>query len=447
MKKRTYHYFFDDNSKHQVKDKLPLENGKSLFYKNIEIDCFDEYPDELVLLALPIQYLHQIGNILEFKNLSNSSENFFNQCREVIAVSEKHQNKQGSEGKMNFQVYFHNFPASLESINDKAIVVVALAPSKIELDDNNNRFYKVACYLHANEFWFAKNQETKELVPAYYYNILRVSEEQINGKKIYRRSGVFSSVFGVLLDLTIQNDIHFAYATMGKENVKIKNALIKLANSYNKQYDFIPTKSHSKITFWYGNDKCKKELVDITNNQEQLEVLYHKNQKIRAKYMFNQYPRLEDFLHTYKKIISYSKTTKTFMRVDENGKMTAACIALSWGDYLSFVLENPKGFFRIVEKLKVTEKLVYGWFTVGDPKEVGKLYKGISKYYREQHGIKMLVMTSYAGDPYKKQKASLVHDPTNYFVIHDRPEEYQKLKEYSKDKNGNARIYVDAPLM
>ncbi len=447
MKKRKYHYFFEDNSKLKVQEKLDFKQNGLLYYKDIEIECFDSYEGDLELFAVPIKYLHNFDTILALNNLTCDLEDFFDQCREVIAVPEKHQNEKGTEGKMNFQAYFHDFPTSLESINDKAIVVVALAPIKKMLDAKGKRLYKVAAYVHANEFNFSPNIESEELIPGYYYNMLRVSEDRVDGKQIYRRTGVFSTVFGVLLDLTKQNDIHYVYATMGKENTKIKTALVKLANDYNKKHDFFSTISNSKITFLHGSNKYRNKLIDITNDTEQLEILYNKSHKIRGKYMFNQFSSFKDFLHTYNRVISYSKSTKAFMLADKNGNMTAACVAVNWGDYLSFNLDNPKGIFRLVEKLKLTNKLVYAWFTVGEEREVDKLYKGVSKYYKDNYNIKMFILNSYDGDPYQKVKSSLINDPMNYFVIHDRPKEYQKFKEYSKDENGNVRIFIDTAML
>ena len=58
--------------------------------------------------------------------LKGDLDYFFSECREVISVPEKHQDEKGREGKLNFQVYFHDVPASLEAINDTALVVLAL---------------------------------------------------------------------------------------------------------------------------------------------------------------------------------------------------------------------------------------------------------------------------------------------------------------------------------
>ncbi|MGB1248854.1 MAG: hypothetical protein ACPG4Z_08195 [Chitinophagales bacterium] len=447
MKKRLYHYFFEDNTKQNVSDKLEIADLGTLFHKDVEIDCYDRFNGELEMYALPIKYLHHVDKMLVMHNLTPDIDNFFQQVKEVVAVAEKHQDEKGKEGKMNFQAYFHDVPASIESINDKAVVVFALAPSTTEKDAAGRRLYKLAGYVHANEFDFAPTMDSEERLPGYYYNMLRISEEEVNGQQVYRRSGVFSTMFGILLNLVIQNDIHFVYATMGKANAKINKALKKLAENYDKKWDILPTISNSKITLLHGRTRYKKQLIDITDNDEQLEVLYNKSQAIRGKYMFNQYPDFKDFLHSYKRIVGYSKTTKAFMRTDANGNMTAACIAVNWGDYFSFLLDNPKGIFVLVDKLKLTDQLLYAWLTVGEPSEVDKLYKGLSQYYKDNVGIKMFILNSYEGDVYKEVKSSFVDDPMNYFVIYDRPEQYEQFKEYSKDADGNIRIFIDTPML
>ena len=134
------------------------------------------------------------------------------------------------------------------------------------------------------------------------------------------------------------------------------------------------------------------------------------------------------------------------MITDDNGNMKAAVVAVNWGDYFSFLLDNPKGIFKALASLKLTDQLLYMWMTVGDVDTVQKLYKGIAQHYLKEHKVKMGLYNTYAGDPYKKIKTSLINDPMNYFVIYDRPEMYQKFQETSKDKDGNVRIFIDTPV-
>lgn len=445
MKKRTYHYFFEKNE-HQSDLCLKIEGKDDLYYKTIEFECLDRFDGELAMFAFPIAYLHDADKIFNLFNLQGDLNNFFDECKEVIAVPEKHQDEKGKVGNMNFQAYFHDVPHSLESINDNAIVVVALDVMNDQLDAEGRKAYKLAGYIHANKFQFTDGVNNTERHNSYYYNMLRISEAEKDGKKLYRRTGVFSTIFGILLDLVNQNNVHFVYATMGKENKSINNSLIKLAEFYNKKWDILSMTSNSHLSLFHGREKYRKQLVDITHDKARIEELYVKSKEHRGNYMFNQYPTFEEFYHQYKRIIDYSKTTGAYMLADENGNMKAACVAVNWGDYFAFLLDNPKGIFKLLAKLKLTEQLLYFWQTVGEIEWVDKLYRGIAQKYLKEHKVKMGLYNYYAGDPFTDIKKSIINDPFNYFVIYDRPELYQKLKETSKDKNGNVRIFIDTPV-
>ena len=276
--------------------------------------------------------------------------------------------------------------------------------------------------------------------------MLSISERIINGQKVYRRSGVFSTVFTILLDLVNQNDVHFVYATMGKENASINRALIKLAEHYDKKWDILSMTSNSHLSLIYGRNKYRKQLVDITRDKAKIEELYNKSQAHRGNYLFNQYPTFEEFYHQYERIVNYSKTSGAYMLADEQGNIKAACVAVNWGDYFSFLLDNPRGIIKLLAKLKLTDQLLYPWLTVGDVDSVQKLYKGIAQKYYKEYNVKMGLYNYYEGDPYKEIKKSVFNDPFNYFIIYDRPEMYEKLKETSKDKDGNVRIFIDTPV-
>ena len=90
--------------------------------------------------------------------------------------------------------------------------------------------------------------------------------------------------------------------------------------------------------------------------------------------------------------------------------------------------------------------ILYFWQTVGEPAWVEKMYRGIAQKYLKEYKVKMGLYNYYDGDPYTDIKKSIINDPFNYFVIYDRPELYQKLKETSKDKDGNVRIFIDTPV-
>jgi len=57
------------------------------------------------------------------------------------------------------------------------------------------------------------------------------------------------------------------------------------------------------------------------------------------------------------------------------------------------------------------------------------------------------MLNATAGDPYAKIKKGLIQDPYLYFVIYDRPELYQAMKEHSKDAEGNIRLFIDMPML
>lgn len=443
--KRTYHYFFEENT-HQAEKSIHIDGLGTLHYKTIEIDKLDRFNGDLDMFAFPIKYLYRVNEIFNLFNLNGDLDYFFKQCKEVISVPEMHQNEKGKEGKLNFQVYFHDVPNSLAAISENAIVVLALDATENQFDEKGKRKYKLAGYIHANEFQFAPTLNSPERHLGYYYNLLRISEEVRNGEKIYRRTGIFSTIFSILLDLVNQNDVHFVYAAMGKENEKINKALKKLSEHYDKCWDILPITSNSKLTPFFGRKKYANQLIDITHNEERLKELYAKSQEVRGKYMFNQYPSFEDFYSTYKRIMGYCKTSKAFMITDENGKMKAATIALNWGDLFSFLLDNPKGIFKVLAGLKITDQLLFNWLTCGEYGYVENLYKGVCYYFNKTHKVKLSLMNSYAGDPYAKIKESFINDPFNYFVIYDKPELYKQFQEYSKDEQGNIRIFIDPPL-
>ena len=445
MKKRTYHYFFE-NDLHEADDSITIDGKGTLQYKTIPIECIDRFDGDLALFAFPIKYLHSADKLFRLFGLKGDLDYFFSECREVISVPEKHQDEKGREGKLNFQVYFHDVPASLEAINDTALVVLALDVDHSNKDANGLSPYQLAGYVHANEFEFTDGVKGTERHKGYYYNMLRISEAVRNGQKVYRRTGVFSTIFTILLDLVNQNDVHFVYAAMGKANEKINSALKKLAEHYDKYWDIWPVTSNSHLSLFYGRTKHRKQLVDITNDETRLRELYTMSMAHRGDYMFNQYPTFEEFYHVYKRIIAYSKTSGAYMIADKDGKMKAACVAVNWGDFFSFVLDNPKGVFKVLASLKLTDQLLFTWKTAGEPEYVEKLFRGVAQKFYKEHDVKLGLYNSYPGDPFEKIKASIINDPFNYFVIYDRKELYEQFKETSKDKHGNVRIFIDPPL-
>ncbi len=41
----------------------------------------------------------------------------------------------------------------------------------------------------------------------------------------------------------------------------------------------------------------------------------------------------------------------------------------------------------------------------------------------------------------------MIKDNYVYFVIYDRPETYEAMKDYSKDADGNVRLFIDMPML
>ena len=56
MKKRTYHYFFE-NDLHEADDSITIDGKGTLQYKTIPIECIDRFDGDLALFAFPIKYI------------------------------------------------------------------------------------------------------------------------------------------------------------------------------------------------------------------------------------------------------------------------------------------------------------------------------------------------------------------------------------------------------
>ena len=62
----------------------------------------DTFEEDLLLISFPIAYMDNIEPVLNHFNLNTDKDNFLDQCREVIAVAENHQDEKGG-GKMSLQ--------------------------------------------------------------------------------------------------------------------------------------------------------------------------------------------------------------------------------------------------------------------------------------------------------------------------------------------------------
>lgn len=414
-----------------------------IIYRERPLVCDDKFEQNLVMLAFPMGMMNDISSVLKNFKLRDDSAYFYSECREVVSVPEKHINEKG-EGKLAFQSYFHNFPDSVEHFFDDTIVVVALHPLG-KINDQGLQDYNMIGYIHANIITF--KDADGELQQGYYYNVLRMSEATVNGEAIYRRKRIFTTVFSVLLDLTVINDIHFVYANMGRENQGILDALKMNSERTGKLYETFPMRNNTHISRIVGNSSLSKKLIDISHDHKRLSEYYHKVLKQRENYVFNQLHNEEKFFNMVRRILGSSENSRFYMLADEQGKMEAAGFFICWADYLHVKLQNPRGLFKLIDSLQITDKILYTTLLVGEPKKVRELIKGANYIFRKEHGCQVSILNAHEGDPYFDIKKSIVYDPFLYFAIYDRPEMFERMKNKSKDEAGNVRIFIDTPML
>jgi len=429
MKSRNYYYIQEKTT-----------NGYN--YKTVPIESEDTFESDILILAFPISEMDNVGEILAQFGYSSDTAYFYKQCEEVISVPEKHINEKG-EGKLTFQSYFHNFPSSVNKINDKAIVVVALHPKEAKEDELKD--YWLIGYIHANVFDF-KDMNGK-LFEGFYYNMLRISERSENGVKVYRRKKIFSLIFSVLHSMVDVYGVHFAYATMGKENQAINDALIMNSKKYNKHFERFPIRTNTTINLLYGRKSAASKLIDITQNEMLLKEMYSKMIAEKGNFVFQTYHREGEFLRMIGNLIHYSKSSKVMMITDKNGNMAAACVAMNWGDYFRLTLENPKGVFKAIASLKLTDNILYPFCICGSPAAVNTLLRGVTYKFRKEHKTHLSILNSYEGDPYCEIKKSPVFDETLFFIITDVKGHYEAVKKHSADAAGNVRYFIDNPIL
>lgn len=432
MKHRYYYY---------IEGKDP-QNPSKLKYIRRDIECDDAFEDELIMLSFPIKLLDEISTVLSNFHLRDDAAYFYSECKEVVSVPEKHVNEKG-EGKLTFQSYFHKFPESVNSFFDDATVVVILhaQPSA----DSNRRDYNMIGYIQANRINF--KSPDGQLHKGYYYNVLRMSERTVNGQPIYRRKRIFTTMFSILLDIVTMEDIHFVYASMGRENQAINDALKMNSERNGKFFETFPMRNNTHINLIFGSSSAAKKLVDISKDKEALREYYSKIKGLRDSFVFNQLHSEDNFFSMVNRILGSSPTSRIYMVPDKAGNMDAAGFVINWGDYLHLKLQNPKGFFKIIDSMKITDKILYPTLLVGSHENVKQLVKGAAYKYRKEHGVQVTVLNGHDGDPYFELKKSIVYDPFVYFVIYDRPEQYSAMKHHSKDQHGNVRIFIDTPML
>lgn len=432
MKQRHYYYI-------EGKD---ASDSSSLKYIRRDIECDDAFDGDLILLAFPIGLMPEISSVLKHFGLRDDAEFFYSECKEVVSVPEKHVNAKG-EGKLTFQSYFHKFPESVSNFFDDAKVVVILHP----LDSTNPecRDYNMIGYIHANYIDFPSPDG--KMNKGFYYNVLRLSEQTVNGEAIYRRKRIFTTLFSVLLDFATLEDIHFGYASMGRENQAINDALKMNSERHGKYFETFPMWNNTHVNLVIGSSSAAKKLVDISKDREALKEYYAKLKTLHNNFVFNQLHTEDLFFALVNRILRSSPTSRIFMVPDAKGNFDAAGFTINWGDYMYLKLQNPKGLFKVIDSLKLTDKILYPTLLVGSDGNVRQLLKGAAYKYKKEHGVQVTTMNALYGDPHFKVKKSIIQDPFVYFVIYDRPLQYQAMKESSMNEKGEVQIFIETPML
>ncbi len=432
--KQRYYYYIEGKT---------APNSSQLKYIRREIECEDTFEHELIMIAFPIKFLKEVSSVFSDFHLRDDTEYFYSECKEIVSVPEKHVNEKG-KGKISFQSYFHKFPDSINSFFDDAVVIVVLHPQ--EGGNAVRRDYNIIGYIHVNRIDF--KGPDGQVHKGYYYNMLRLSERTVNGEAIYRRKRIFSTLFNALLDVAELEDVSFTYASMGRENQAIIDALRMNSERIGRFFETFPVQINTHINLIWGSGSAAKQLVDISDDKEALREYYLKIHSIRDRYLFNQLHTEERFFSMVDRIRSSSPTSKVFMMTDSAGNMDAACLAINWGDYLALKLQNPKGFFKMIDSIGIKDKLLYLTLLVGQPTTARQLIKGIAYKFRKYHGVHITLVPSHDGDLYFEAKKSIIHDSYVYMVIiKDRLEIYEAMREHSKDEKGNVRLFIDTPML
>lgn len=432
MSKQRHYYYITGKS----------ATGEVEYTKRL-LECDDRFEQDLVMLAFPMGMMSDISSVLKNFKLRDDAQFFYSECREVVSVPEKHVNEKG-EGKLTFMSYFHTFPDSVAHFFDDAIVVVVLHPHG-KFNEKGLQDYNMIGYIHANIIHFKDADDN--VLQGYYYNVLRMSEATVDGEAIYRRKRIFTTVFSVLLDLVTVNDIHFVYANMGRENQGILDALKMNSERTGKLYETYPMRNNTHINMVIGSRSAAQKLVDITHDEQKLKEYYKMNQELRKNYVFNQLHSEEKFFSMVNRIRKSSPSSRVFMLPDENGNIAAAGFFINWADYMYLKLQNPKGFFKVIDSMRITDKILYITLLVGEKSKVKQLIKGGAHYFRKNYGNQVTVLNAHEGDPYFDIKKSIIYDPFVYFTIYDRPEMLERMKNRSKDEQGNVRIFIDTPML
>ena len=425
-----------------------LDNGRKeegLFKFDVKeslVASEDSFEDDLLLVSFPISFLDNIEPVLEHFKLNTNKEYFLEQCRDVIAVAENHQNEDGG-GKMSFQSLFYNIPQSINSVNYNAVIVLSI---HVFGKGEEERDYRMVGYIHANEFDFAPYEDETKIERGYYYNMLRVSEHIEDGVKIYRRKKIFSLMFSILHHLVYQNGVNFCFACMGKENKSIKDALHRNTLMHNEYYERLPFMMYSKVNRLYGSKKHHDKLVDVSLDDEKLRAYYDAMHAKMKNYLFYNYLDFETFQTLIHRMKKYSPSSGVYIHENEKGEMVAGSTAMNWGDFQEFHIVNPKGVFKLIQATGIMKKFFKPGGAIGEPKAYKKLLKGLCYKFRKEAGVGVTVLATTDGDEYNSVYKSLIDDQYAYFVICNDEQKLQQFKKRS-EQNGHPMLFLDQPII
>ena len=436
---RTFRYF-----RPLERGRMDFHPGESLRCDNIEVRAIDRFKEELEVLVVPIRSLGRIEEVLAGLDLHGSREFFEQQCREVISVPEKHFNEQTGKGLLTFRVYFRNLPSSLASINGRAMVVLCLHPLQ-ETDEAGRRNYRLAGYAHINSFDY-RDHSSGRLQPSYYYNLLRVSNYAEGGKALYRQCGMFATIFSVFDELSKINEVNVGYANFGRDNRGMQRSMETLSRLFNKGYDQFPVDSYIKINRLFRSRRWGAQLVDISDDDDLVRDFHKQSLEGRERSLLHQYPTYDSFREMFERVRSYSSTSRIYMLPGEDGGILAAALAINWGDYFDLTLEQPRGLFKLVASMKITDKILWPIHSMGEAGDVAKLWKGLAYLYEKKHKVHLSLMMSQAGDPYARYKRSLLRDPFVYFTMYSSADEYRELESSCRMEDGRVSIFTETPL-
>ena len=439
--KRQFHYITQAKATSASGTDGFVKYSYEFDYSTHTVESLDTFDDEIVLVAYSVGTMQHIDTILRHFGLNDNSYYFYQQIKDLIALPEKHTNEKG-EGKIDFQTFFHNVPYSFMSINNLAIVLIGLHPLK-KKNEEGLRDYNLIGYIHANAFDF--KPDDGESFACYYYSMLRIADKRVDGKNIYRRKKLFTLFFSVLNDICFINDVQFAYASMGRENDAINDALHKCASQAGIHYERLHYKIFGQINKLWGSGRSAKQLVNITSDQEKLRDYYRKFKELKGKSLFFQPETEQEFFNWIDNITSYSCSSGIYA-LEENNQVKAATFAINWSDYFLMLVLNPKGIFKLVESIKLIQSILFPIMTIGEAADVRKLYKALAHKFRVEEQCQVTFFPSYIGDPYYKVKKGLLDDDFYYFVICRDTQALQRFKERSKDDDGNIWPFVEMPM-